>query len=148
MPRLAVTHEIRDRAAIYDLLMRYAQGLDRRDFSMVAGCFSPDVQAEYDGAVLPTGVANVIDYLQRRPPSPVSMHFTGTHYVRIKGAVADVETYCIAHLAEVRDGRTYLIVLGLRFLDRMVRRRRQWLIAPRVQTCDWVREEPLGFPKG
>ena len=31
-----------DRAAIRDVLLRYARGVDRRDLAMVRACFMPD----------------------------------------------------------------------------------------------------------
>jgi len=38
-----------DRAAIHDVIMRYAAGVDRRDFELVASCFAPDVNGEFAG---------------------------------------------------------------------------------------------------
>ena len=39
-----------DRAAIHDVIMRYAQGLDRQDFDLVASCFAPEATGEFGGA--------------------------------------------------------------------------------------------------
>jgi len=84
-----------DRAAIHDVLLRYARGVDRRDLTVVAACFTPD--AAYQGASAPA---------RSRRPSPVwarrwhvtrsTLHVIATDD-RLEGDAAHSETYCLAH---------------------------------------------------
>ena len=53
-----------DRIAITDVIHRYAHGLDRRDWDMVAACFTADAQATYGGKVLEPGVDNIIGHVR------------------------------------------------------------------------------------
>src|SRR5262249_30642744 len=66
--------ELCDRAAIHDLLMRYARGVDRRDLDQVAACFAPD--AGYEGSL---GVGTIDVALaalrERMDRYQVTMHF-------------------------------------------------------------------------
>ena len=45
----AVVAALADRAAIQDLELTYARGVDRRDLALVASCFAPD--CAYEGAL-------------------------------------------------------------------------------------------------
>ena len=63
-----------DRAAIHDLIMRYARGVDRRDLDLVASCFAAD--AAYDGALGSGGIDVVLAALRERMPRyRTTMHF-------------------------------------------------------------------------
>ncbi|MCE2463994.1 MAG: nuclear transport factor 2 family protein, partial [Dehalococcoidia bacterium] len=42
-----VLQELADRAAIRDVMILYARGLDRRDFDLVRSCFTDDAYADY-----------------------------------------------------------------------------------------------------
>jgi hypothetical protein len=67
------------------------------------------------------------------------MHFVGPPRIRLDGARAKVDTYCVAHHVSKPDdaGLQTDMVLGLRYVDRFERRDGTWLIAARVCAFDW-----------
>ena len=71
-----------DRAQINDVLVRYAEGLDRRDLDAVRSCFAPDVRAEYGGVVLDPGVDALIEHVSIVSTFVGSMHLLGNVHRR------------------------------------------------------------------
>jgi hypothetical protein len=127
-----------DRAAIRDLMLRYAAGLDRRDFAMVRACFTEDVQAEYSGRVLDPGVDAIIAYVSGLTELRASMHVVANVLVELRGGTASSETYTVAYLVDARDGDEVIHVRGLRYRDELVREDGGWLIRRRVHTPEWM----------
>jgi len=130
-----------DRAAIREVQVRYATGLDRCDFAMVRACFMEDVQASYNGLVLEPGVDAVIAYVRGVELLRSTMHSVTNVIADIDGETAEVETTTVAYL--VRDdegGGQTIIVRGLRYRDRMIRRDGTWLIQHRVHAPEWMHE--------
>ena len=44
----SVLQELADTAAIRDLMMKYARGIDRRDLDLIVSGFTPDAHTDYD----------------------------------------------------------------------------------------------------
>ena len=56
--------ELVDKAAIRDLMARYARGMDRPDFDLIASSFTHDAYASYDGGGIrweAQGRDNIVD---------------------------------------------------------------------------------------
>ena len=84
----AAIGELRDRAAIRDLLMRYGHAVDRRDFERVAACFTPD--ASYDGSLGDGDIATALAALRERMARFEStMHFMSTQVIELAGDTAN-----------------------------------------------------------
>ena len=127
-----------DRIAITDVIQRYAHGLDRRDWDMVAACFTADAQATYGGTVLEPGVDNIIRHVRGLENISASTHFFGGSLIDLHGDEADVLTPATVYLAYDDTVRTR----GLRYQDRFVRQGDKWLIRVRVHMVDWMYESP------
>jgi hypothetical protein len=122
-----------DRAAIREVMLRYAAGLDRRDFAMVRACFTPDACAEYSGKQLDPGVDAIIDYVRGVSALRSSMHVVANILVELRGDTASSETYTVAYLADTRDSGEVIMVRPLRYRDELVRDGDAgWLIRRRV----------------
>jgi SnoaL-like domain len=125
-----------DRAAICDVLLRYARAVDRRDLQAVAACFVPG--AAYDGALgtgtIETALAALPERLARYTGTMHSIH---NQYVEIAGDRATSETYAVAYHRVEGGGTPALRVAGLRYLDEFVRRDGVWLISRRVVKAEW-----------
>src|SRR5438270_1393452 len=67
-----------DRAEIHDVIMRYAAGVDRRDFELVRACFTPDV----------TGWSNdretMIEFISGVRTFEMTMHMMGNQLVEVR----------------------------------------------------------------
>lgn len=131
--------QLSDRAEIYDNVMRYAKGLDTRNWEMVRSCFTPDVYASYNARELGRGVEKIMDMIKPLENMKVTTHFMGNQLIALHGTSADVETYCIAYLVGSQGGKDTVNIRGLRYIDQFVKQSGQWLTASRIHDADWAR---------
>ena len=137
-----VLQELVDKAAIRDLMARYARGVDGRDPDLLASTFTSDAYTDYgewDGK----GRDNIVNWIMR--PSDTnfrSTHFMGDQAIQINGDSAEVETYAVAFGIHYVDGTPSVVMTGLRYVDKMVRQDGQWLVRHRVLHHDWRGNAP------
>lgn len=136
------TRRLTDRAAIQDVLLRYARGVDRRDLDLVAACFTPD--ASYESALASGTIADALARLRDRMARyEATMHFIGNQLVEISGDTASSETYAVAYHRLTDAGIPTLFSVGVRYLDELVRSGECWRIRHRVVKTEWQRTEML-----
>jgi len=134
--------ELLDRAAIHDVMLRYARGVDRRDLDLVAACFLQD--ASYEGALASGTIAEALVRLRERMTRYDStMHFIGNQLVELDGDTANSETYAVAYHRLTGDSRGKLFTVGVRYLDELIRDANGWRIRARVVKMEWQRSEAL-----
>jgi 3-phenylpropionate/cinnamic acid dioxygenase small subunit len=134
--------QLADRAAIQDLMLRYARGVDRKDLDLVASCFTPD--ASYEGALASGTIADALARLRDRMAHyERTMHFIGNQLIEINGDSASSETYAVAYHRLTEDGTARLFTVGVRYLDDLARDGEQWRIRRRVVRTDWQRSEVI-----
>jgi hypothetical protein len=127
-----------DERAVQMVMLRYARGVDDRDWEQVRRCFASE--AFIDG----TGHSGVRDeYLTRLIDEVarfgVTMHTIGNQVVEIDGAAARTETDLVArHFADL-EGRDEQLVLGVRYHDQLRRTDDGWLIVHRAVRRLWSR---------
>jgi hypothetical protein len=132
--------ELVDRAAIRDLMARYARGLDRLDLDLVASSFTTDAYVNY-GTWEDTGVDNIVRRLRARVSRyDRSTHFMGDQVVRFNGDTADVETYALIYIVYSVEGNQYQSMGGIHYEDRMTRHGGGWQVQRRVVHHDWRRK--------
>ena len=141
-----------DRIEIYDVMVRYCHGVDRRNFDMVASCFASDAKADYRGQPC-RDLDEIMEHCRGITQVPVSTHFIGNQLVQFQGDVAQIETYAIAYLWRGQVGNQSETRNGLRYLDEMVQRDGSWVIRRRKLVCDWTRTDsvppgPAPLPEG
>jgi ketosteroid isomerase-like protein len=138
----AAVGELLDRAAIRDVLARYAHAVDRRDLAGVAACFTAD--AAYEGSLGEGSIEVALRALRERMAQYAStMHFLGNQLIELSGDTATSETYAIAyHQLQVGDGRRNMAV-GVRYLDTLARTPSGWLICRREVKLEWQRFDEL-----
>ncbi len=133
----SVLQKLVDKAAICELMMKYARGIDRRDLDLVASGFTSDAHTNYDGQEQ-QGLEDVIRSLRTGTSRfERSTHFMGDQEIQINGDNADVETYAIDYLLYTVEGIQYQSVGGLRYQDRMARHNGRWLVQHRILHNDW-----------
>jgi ketosteroid isomerase-like protein len=137
-----VIRDLVDRAAIQDVILRYARGVDRRDLDLVASCFLPD--ALYEGAMAHGAIGDALAALRDRMTRyDATMHFIGNQLIDITGDAASSETYAVAYHRLTENGDAKLFSVGVRYCDELIRDRDQWRIRRRVVTTVWERVEAL-----
>ena len=128
--------ELKDRAAILDVVNRHARGCDRHDEDLLTATYHPDGEDEH-GAVRNAGpaYARFINGVHAAT-SQAHTHNITTHTCAIDGDTAHAETYVLVALLGPDGGST--TVMSGRYVDRLERRDGQWRIAARRSTVDLV----------
>lgn len=139
----AMLQRLIDKAAIHDVLMRYAKGIDRRDFDLVASCFTPDAYADYDRLGPVNGIDQILGIVKGVLRYNHTTHFMANQLIEVYGDTAVMETYAIAYLRLEKDGVEYDTTGGLRYVDKLVKRDDKWLINHRVHRAHWRRNDPV-----
>lgn len=135
-----------DRAAIVELLNRYAQCCDRREFEAVGDCFTDDARAEYSGRRLEPGVRHIVAHMAPLARLAASQHVVGSATVEVDGDSAVASSYTVAHLVRpVTDGHE-VVHRGLHYADRLVRTDAGWRIRERVHQVLWSTSSPTVWP--
>jgi hypothetical protein len=135
------------RAEIYDALMRYLRGCDRKDMDLVRSAYFPDANhnhGDVNGTVeelvawiaSPTGGMHHLMAVNGREVEriPQVMHFIGNiAYEFASDTVAIVESYALTlQIEQHEDGSQTFQEIGLRYVDRFEKRDGEWRIADRV----------------
>jgi hypothetical protein len=128
-----------DHAQVTQLVYRYAQGIDRRDWDQVRSCFADDAVAHGSRTSAP-----IDEYLAVLRPGveyfPTTMHFMGNQIVELDGDTAHVETYATAYHWKAEpagDEHPENLVVGVRYHDTLARRGDGWTITGRQVSPDW-----------
>ncbi|CAN5275989.1 hypothetical protein BH09ACT6_BH09ACT6_23630 [soil metagenome] len=131
---------LRDEAAVSEVILHYARGLDQRRFEEVWRCF------DADGYMIGTvGEGPVREYLPRLldrvKTYGSTMHFLGNQLRTVDGDRATTETYGIAHHFIDARGTVEALVVGVRYDDELERRPDGgWLIVKRRTETLWQRQ--------
>lgn len=127
-----------DEREVQQVMLRYARGVDDRDWEQVRSVFAPDafiagtghagVRDEYLAGLF-TGVARY----------GVTMHTIGNQVVEIDGDAAYTETDLVArHFADA-EGTEEALVMGVRYLDTLRREHTGWVVTRRDVRRLWSR---------
>ena len=136
--------------AIRELALRYAQAVDRCDFTALAALCCADAEqlipfldVHYRGRdEIAKGCSVVADMFER------TYHAVHNHLVDLAPAGATAgeasgEVYCVAmHFSEV-DGRKIKLDMGLRYLDRYRLEADGWRFSRRELLQDWTQSHVL-----
>ena len=141
---------IEDKIEIYELMMRYALGLDTSDPELYASVFTEDAHLnvagiEYDGHKtikdMIAGFRTRID-LSKRVPDPHGFIFGPVRHIvtnlvmNIKGELATAESYSVEIASGGRNekgqGQFQRIINVCRYQDDLTKRSGKWLIKKRL----------------
>ena len=127
-----------DERAVRLVMLRYARGVDGRDWAQVRGCFAPDAfivgtrQSGVRDEYVPHLTAGVEHF-------GVTMHTIGNQWVEIDGDIARTETDLVARHFADPEGRNEVLVLGVRYDDRLQRTADGWVVTHREVRQLWSR---------
>lgn len=83
-----------DRDAIVEVLVRYATGIDSRDWQLFTTCFTDDCDADYGAIGHWHGAAEITEWMAKaHDPLGPTMHQVGNFTVHINGDWATARTY-------------------------------------------------------
>ncbi len=127
-----------DKQEIHEVVLRYCQGVDRRDRAQVTACYHPDA-TDTHGSFHGT-VGQFVDWaFALLARYDATMHLVANHLATVVGDAAVTETYGVAHHRSSDPDPRRNLTVGFRYLDRLERRDGgPWLIARRIATTEWV----------
>ena len=101
--------EVSDRIAIIDVLNRYAQALDKRQWSLLDTVFTPDVEFDFGAWQAESredAVKAIRSYLDDCGPT---QHLLGNYWVKVEGDEAESRVYVRAFHVGIgaASGKTY-----------------------------------------
>ncbi len=131
--------QLYDRAEVQQVPLRYARGVDRRDWELVRSCFGP---AAYVDGTRSSGQVDA--YLAELRPGverwAATQHVMANQLVSVAGDRASLETYAVAyHWAVAPAGAPSPdnLIVGVRYHDELARDGERWVITRRVVSGDW-----------
>ena len=128
-------HALEDRMAIAELLARYADMVDRREWNRLGRIFALEGTIDFRASGGPHGpFREVLAWLDRALDSwPKSLHVISNVIVDLDGDRAS--SRCYFHVTagrENREGAQYTLTDSGRFIDRLIRTANGWRIVERV----------------
>ena len=132
--------ELADRFAIQDLLVRYAQCMDARDWELLKDqVFIEACVVNYPGAPLLEGVDKVWQYCDRALKRfKATQHMLGNYDIKVAGDNATSVCRLQATHIEAAEGGDVIFTLGGNYRDDLTRTPRGWRIARRTLTTEWT----------
>ncbi|MEY8018671.1 MULTISPECIES: nuclear transport factor 2 family protein [Mycobacterium] len=123
-----------DRQDISDLLVRYATGIDRRDWPLFRTVFTDDCELDYGEIGAWSGVEAVTDFMERvHAPAGHTLHRLTNQAITLDGDKAMARTYVDA-LIMFGDNQSGANGIGF-YDDEIVRTPDGWRIARRRFTA-------------
>jgi len=133
-----------DREDIADVLLRYATGIDRRDWPLFRTVFTDDCELNYGEIGAWKGADAVTEFMQQAHAlAGHTMHRLTNQVITVDGDAAQARTYVDA-LIMLADNNSGVNAAGF-YDDEFVRTEQGWRIARRRFTQ--VRVAAIGDPK-
>ena len=138
-----LAREVADRLDVAEVLSRYAQGLDTRDFELVRACFTADAVIEYSSLpAFPGGFPAFLEHTRSTVLQLAStQHLIGNHIITVDGDSATCSSSVLAsQYAANNDNWT----TAGRYDDVLARTPDGWRITHRRFTSHWT-SDPQGL---
>lgn len=141
------TRELLEIVAVRETLLRYARGIDRRDWDVLLSVFTDDVHAVFQGNDLGRDKQAIVDYITSAASVYEilsSVHAFDNMHIDIDGDHATAESTGVGYMTYRAEGSSAVLRMrNLRYVDRLVRQADgRWLISERILTNDWEVELP------
>ncbi len=145
---MLTTQEMSDRFEIQDLIYRYSQIIDAKNFDALREeIFSADAHIDYSvfgGSK--GGLEETIDFLKQALTTelfPAHQHLNANIQIEVDGDSACGRVMCFnPQEISLGEGATQLFMLGLWYVDKYVRTEQGWRISERVEEKSWVFNTP------
>jgi 3-phenylpropionate/cinnamic acid dioxygenase small subunit len=137
--------QISDRLEIQQLLVDYANAIDRRDFDALDSVFTADAYIDYRAMGGIDGrYPEIKAWLAKALASfPHYQHLVGNMDIRVDGDAAVSRTACFNPMAvAVPAGKSQVMFLGLWYRDRFVRTPSGWRMCERVEESCYAHNVP------
>jgi 3-phenylpropionate/cinnamic acid dioxygenase small subunit len=120
-----------DREQIGDLLVRYATGIDTKDWPLFRTCFTDDVRADYGDIGVWTDVDAITEFMRvTHETMPATKHLLSNVAIEVDGDVASARSYVHAVLVVTEEPAVWVDAIG-QYDDELVRTADGWRIRAR-----------------
>ena len=134
--------ELRAERAIHRVMLRYARGVDSRDFEMVRDCFHPEARVTWGDWFSGTRDESIDWLSQAIPRLDGTLHVFASPWIELDLAAgsAQAETYAVnsARYPADETGSCVQNVAGTRYFDRFELRDGEWKLIERRNERIWV----------
>lgn len=136
--------DMSDRLDIQDLLAKYCDAIDTRDFMALDDVFTADAIIDYTEAGGSKGtVAETKEFLTEALAKFSNMqHMIGLPLIRIHGDTAHVRTALYNPMILNNNGKAEIFFVGMWYRDKMVRTKQGWRISERREEACYFHDMP------
>lgn len=127
--------EMSDRLELQDLLIRYSEAIDRREFDELDAIFTPDAYIDYrDTGGIDGRYPEVKKWLAEVLPSffERNAHMLGLPAIKLAGDTATARTFCFNPMI-LRGDTPKVMQVGVWYDDEFVRTADGWRLSRRVE---------------
>jgi hypothetical protein len=125
-----------DKQDIYEMMCRYARGVDRMDKELVLSCFWPEATAVYPSSMTSVFKGSFLEFLDSQWEAwkvyTAQQHHLCNHLCEVDGDRAKAETYQFSfYWAEPGNDPDLNLLNSNRYIDRYERRNGEWRVIHR-----------------
>lgn len=138
---------ISDRLEIQDLLARYCEAIDSRNFDDLDDLFTADAMIDYTEAGGEKGsLAETKAFLAKALEKFTGMqHMIGLPLIVLDGDKANVKTALYNPMVMSQAGKPHTFFVGMWYIDEMVRTESGWRISKRSEKACYFSGMPEGL---
>lgn len=139
--------EISDRFEIQDLLARYCEMIDSREWDSLDDIFTPDAVIDFTQAGgIKGSLTEVKPYLDRAMKQfPGYQHMIGLPVIKIDGDAATSRVILFNPILTQKDGAQQVFFVGLWYCDKLSRTADGWRITHRHEELSYFHNLPAEF---
>lgn len=141
------TKDMSDRLEIQDLLARYCQAIDSRNFDDLDHIFTSDAHIDYTEAGGAKGtLAEIKTYLVGALKGFSGMqHMIGLPLITLEGDSAKARTALYNPMITEQDGQPHVFFVGMWYVDELIRTEVGWRISNRREEASYFHNLPEAF---
>jgi SnoaL-like domain len=127
--------EMSDRLELQDLLIRYSEAIDRREFDELDAIFVPDAYIDYrDTGGIDGQYPQIKEWLAETLPTYFerNAHMLGLPAIKLAGDTAAARTFCFNPMV-LKGEKPKVMQVGVWYDDEFVRTADGWRISRRVE---------------
>jgi hypothetical protein len=127
--------EMSDRLELQDLLIRYSEAIDRREFDELDAIFVPDAYIDYrDTGGIDGQYPQIKEWLVETLPTYFerNAHMLGLPAIKLAGDTATARTFCFNPMV-LKGEKPKVMQVGVWYDDEFVRTADGWRISRRVE---------------
>lgn len=134
---------LEDQLAIEEVIGRYYYGVDRSDPALVRSCFAEEARYTSDAGTLDMeGADEISSRIGKGGRFAHTSHIRSSQRIEVNGDSATADTFAVAWLVLKPEDGGIVMIRGLQYVDKLVRRPDGWKIVHRHHSTKWQIDQP------